>query len=89
MDPQFHYHVYKCPPPVLILIQINPVHSSSHILEIHINIILPSTPESYKWFLSFRLPHQNPVYISPPPVRAKCQAHLILLDLITRMFGEE
>ena len=32
-----------------------------------LNIILPSTPGSPKWFLSFRFPHQYPVYASPLP----------------------
>ena len=30
-------------------------------LEVYFNIILPSTPWSYKWFLSLRFFHQNPV----------------------------
>jgi hypothetical protein len=29
---------------------------------------------SHKWSLSFRFPHQYPVYASPPPLRAICPA---------------
>ena len=42
-----HYHTHKRPPTVSIQDQPNPVHiPTSHLLEIHPNIIHPSTPTS-------------------------------------------
>ena len=39
--------------------------SPCHFLNINFTIILPSIPRSFKWSLSSRVPHQNPVCISP------------------------
>ena len=61
-NPKVHYRTHKRPPPVPNLCQPNPVHiPTSHLLEIHPNIIQPSTPRSPQWSLSLRFPHQDPI----------------------------
>ena len=90
-NPKVHYRTHKRPPPFSILGQPNPVHiPTSHLLEIHPNIIHPSTPRSPQWSPSLRVPQQDPLHPLSSPIRATWPAHLILLDFITRtILGEE
>ena len=63
-NPKVHYNTHRRPPPVCILGQPNPVHiPTSHLLEIHPNIIHPSTPRSPQWSPSLRFPQQDPIHL--------------------------
>ena len=70
-NPKVHYRTHMRPPPVTILGQPNPVHiPTSHLLEIHPNIIHPSTPRSPHWSPSLRFPYQD--LIHPPLLTHTC-----------------
>ena len=84
-----HYRIHKCPPPLHILSQLDPVHTatswrSTLILSSHLRLGLRSglfptvfpTKTLYTSLLS--------------PIRATCPAYPIILDFITRtILGEE
>ena len=68
-NPKVHYRTHKRPPPLSILDQPNPVHiPTSQLLEIHPNIIHPSTPRSPQWSPSLRFPQQGPIHPLSSPI---------------------
>jgi len=70
-NPNVHYRTHKRPPTVSIVGQPNPVHiPTSHLLEIHPNIIHLYTPRSAQWSPSLRFPQQDPIH--PPLLTHTC-----------------
>ena len=64
-NPKVHYRTHKSQSPVSILTRAIQSIPQSHFLMIYLNIILSSMPESSKWYLFLKFPHQSPVYTSP------------------------
>ena len=90
--PNVHYRMHKCPPPVLILSQLDLVHTStSHFLKIqlilssHLRLGLPSG------FFPSGFPTKSLYTSLTSPIRATCPpTQLIPLDFITRaILGEK
>ena len=90
-NPKVHYSTHKRPPPVPTLGQPNPNHMpTSHLLEIHLNIIHHLRLGLPSGLFPSGFPTKNQHAPLSSPIRATCPAHHILLDFITRtILGEE
>ena len=77
-----HYRSHKCPPPVPIQGQLEPVNTStSHFLKIRLKITLISTPASSNWFLFLQFPPPPLcIHLSSSPIRATCPSHSSRVD---------
>jgi hypothetical protein len=58
-NPKVHRRVDNSPTRVLIVTQINTAQPPYYFFTTRCNINLAYTPRSFKWSVSFRLPHQN------------------------------
>jgi len=86
-DPKVHYRINKCPPLVLILSQIDPVHPTSWRSILILSSHLPLGPPSGLFHSGF--PTKTLYAPLLLPIRATCPVYLIL-DFITRtIFGEQ
>ena len=61
-NPEFHYPIYKSPPPLPVLSQTSPCPIP---LQLIFYYYFPSMPRSSKWSLLLKSPHQKPVCTSP------------------------
>jgi len=85
---KFHYRVYNILPMVLILSQINLVHTHSF-TKLQSNIILPSMSSLPRGLFRSGFPTKILYTFLIFPIHATCPAHLILTDLIALIiFGE-
>jgi hypothetical protein len=67
-NPKGHYRVHTSPPPDPILSQLKPVHPiDPYLPKVHLNVILPPTPRSFQWSLTFGTPFPHACHVFRPP----------------------
>jgi hypothetical protein len=94
MKPGFHCRVYKNPPIVPILSQMNHVHAIAHYsFKVYFNVTLRFTPRSSERLLSFWFPNQILVACCFFSLRDTCPIHLtvrlITLKYVVRNTSHE
>jgi len=85
-NPNAQHCIHKCPPPVPVLNQNNPVHASpSHFLNIRFKINLSSLPKSSTWSFPSGHPTKTLYALLLLPLRATFPTHLILPDTMNQI----
>jgi hypothetical protein len=85
-NPKVSYLIHKCPPPVPIQSQLNPVHSpTSQFLRIHLNVSSHLRLGLPSGLFPSDFPTKTLYTPLLSPIRVTCPAHLILLDFTNRI----